>query len=274
MAWVLAVLWMLAVVAVARPRRRPARVAAALARAADAEAARVRAGPDVDRSSELRWLRWAGAVAPRMGGWVRRGLGRPADSDADRRLGRSLVVAGLGSAIGVPVPAVVLALAWWSRPVLVARRVRRREEAEVVDALPDAIDLLRLAVHAGANTRLAVEAVAVRVSGPVGHHLDEVCRSVRTGARLADALEQLRAVEALRPLAEALLDAERYGVPLAPALDRLGADARSIRRRRSEEQARRLPVLMLLPLVGCVLPSFALLTVVPLFAGSLRSLRL
>ena len=42
----------------------------------------------------------------------------------------------------------------------------------------------------------------------------------------------------------------------------------------AEEAARRIPVKLLFPLVGCTLPAFALLTVAPLVAGALRSLRL
>jgi Flp pilus assembly protein TadB len=274
-ALVLGLAWAVAVVALVRPRLRPPRVRVALSRAADEVADRIASRSDVDRSGGVAAsLRWLGTLSGRVGGWVRRGLHRPGDAVADRRLGRSLLLVLVGAAAGFGVPAVVLAMAWWGRPVLATRRARRREDAELVDTLPDAIDLLCLAVHAGANIRLAVETVAVRAGGPMGRHLGEVCRSVATGARLADALEALRSVEVLRPLAEALLDAERYGVALGPALDRLGTDSRSIRRRGAEERARRLPVAMLLPLIGCVLPSFALLTVVPLFAGSLRSLRL
>jgi tight adherence protein C len=67
---------------------------------------------------------------------------------------------------------------------------------------------------------------------------------------------------------------ERYGAPLADALVTLAADARADRRRRAEEAARRVPVQLLFPLVLCVLPAFVLLTLAPLLAGALGSLRL
>jgi hypothetical protein len=47
-----------------------------------------------------------------------------------------------------------------------------------------------------------------------------------------------------------------------------------LRRRRAEEDARRLPVQLLFPLVLCVLPAFGLLAVVPLLLASLQSLQL
>lgn len=210
----------------------------------------------------------------RVGGVVRRMARRPADEAADRRLGRALAVVLLAP-FGVPLPLVVaVGVALWCRPVLVARRDRRRRARALVDELPDAIDLLRLAIQSGGNARLAVAAVAVRLDGEVGGHLRGVCRRVDHGDRLADAVATLRSVEPLRPVADAVIDAERYGVALGPSLDRLAVEARSLRRRHAEERARRVPVAMLFPLVGCVLPSFALLTVVPLFAGTLRTLHL
>ncbi len=71
-----------------------------------------------------------------------------------------------------------------------------------------------------------------------------------------------------------LVASERYGSPLGPALERLADEARRQRRQRAEEAARKIPVKLLFPLVSCTLPAFALLTVAPLIAGAIRSLRL
>ncbi len=254
--------WIVAVVAVGRPRRRPGRVAdLGSVPSAALDGAPTRGGRPRPR------------VLIRAAATIRRWAHRPDDPVADRRLGRSLVVLVLVP-VGLPLPvAVAVGVALWCHPVVAARRDRRRRRRALVDELPDAVDLLRLAVRSGGNARMAVTAVAARLDGEVGGQLREVCRRVELGDRLADALAALRSLEPLRPVADALIDAERYGVALDPSLERLAAEARSLRRRDAEERARRVPVAMLFPLVGCVLPSFALLTVVPLFAGTLRSLR-
>jgi hypothetical protein len=57
-----------------------------------------------------------------------------------------------------------------------------------------------------------------------------------------------------------------------PGLERLGLELRLDRRRAAEQQARRVPVRLLGPLVMCTLPAFALLTIVPLLVASLRAL--
>ena len=77
---------------------------------------------------------------------------------------------------------------------------------------------------------------------------------------------------AVRPLVAALVAAERYGAAVGARLERLALDARLAHRRRAEEAARRLPVQLLFPLVGCILPAFGLLTVVPLLAASMPRL--
>jgi tight adherence protein C len=75
-------------------------------------------------------------------------------------------------------------------------------------------------------------------------------------------------------LTAALQGAERYGAPLGDALERIAADVRRQRRQRAEEAARTLPVRLIFPLVLCTLPALVLLTIAPVVAGAVRSLRL
>jgi tight adherence protein C len=155
-------------------------------------------------------------------------------------------------------------------------RVRReqRQLDALIEELPEVVDLLGVAIGAGLTINLAIRAVVDRVDGLVATELRAAVHDAERGLRLGEALERVgRLGEPTRPLAEALCASERYGVPIAAALDRVAEDARVIRRRRAEEAARRLPVALLFPLVCCVLPAFVLLTVVPLLAGSLASLQ-
>lgn len=172
------------------------------------------------------------------------------------------------------VPAVLLAGWTWSRAR--DRGRERRRLATLEAGLPELVDLLALSVGAGANVTLAVAAAGRRGTGPLAAELRRVTAEVERGRRVADVLDELpdRCGEAVRPLASVLASCARYGSPLGPALERLGDDVRRRRQRRAEEAARKVPVLLLFPLVLCVLPSFALLTVAPLVAGALRSLRL
>lgn len=192
---------------------------------------------------------------------------------------RRLVPAALATALTLPllpVLAPVAGVGVWSVPVLRARRRARAVVDELRRTLPEAVDLVALAVGAGLTVAQAVGAVADRHDGPVGQALARATADAARGRRLADALDTAaaRLGADARPLFAALAASERYGAPLGDALDRLATDGRADRRRRAEEAARRVPVKLLFPLVLCVLPAFGLLTVAPMLAGALGSLRL
>jgi len=173
------------------------------------------------------------------------------------------------------VPPVVFGV--WAVPVVRARQAARRRAEEIVRSLPEVVDLFHLAVGAGLTVPLAVDAVVRRAPpGPLVEELRAALDEVALGRRLADALADVprRAGEPTRPLVTALVDSDRYGAPLGDALAVLATEVRADRRRRAEEQARKVPVKLLFPLVCCVLPAFGLLTLAPLIAGAIAALRL
>jgi tight adherence protein C len=150
----------------------------------------------------------------------------------------------------------------------------RRQQA-VTRALPDTIDLLVIAVRAGLTPELAIRKVAPFSDQIIGQALATVVHRIdERGLRFADALDELIAIlgEPVRPAVAALTGAERYGLALEPLLDSLAHHARTTRRRQADIAARRLPVLLAFPLVGCILPAFAVLSVVPALIGALRAL--
>ena len=233
------------------------------------------ASPAALREGRSTATRGIGAAVERLGRVLRARLHRPADPTADRHLGRALLVAAPAVLVS-PLLAVLVAAWWWASPLIARRRSVRRLDAALLAELPEVVDLFVLAVGSGLTVALAVPAVARHHRGLLGDALADVNREARLGRRLGDALADLPESlgERARPLATVLVSSERYGVALLPALERLAAEARLERRRAAEATARRVPVKLLFPLVLCTLPAFALLTVVPLLAGSLRSLRL
>jgi len=210
----------------------------------------------------------------RLGTFLLRLARRPANPLLARRVGTAVVLV-LATAPVLAAAAPVAGLAGWCWPALKTRSEERRRFAALAADLPDVVDLFVLAVGAGLTVPLAVATVSRRAAGPLGAELRQVCDDVAVGRRLAEALDDvpLRAGEAVRPLTAALVASERYGAPLAAGLERLAGEVRRDRRRKAEEAARRIPVKLLFPLVGCTLPAFALLTVAPLIAGAVRSLQ-
>lgn len=162
------------------------------------------------------------------------------------------------------------------RPVMKKRRDTHAHQAAVIGDLPEVTDFLLVAVQAGLTVQGAIGAAATWLPGPVPAAFARMVTRVELGAPLADELAGLPddLGEAVRPLVRVLTASVRYGTPTVAALARVADAVRVDRRRHAEASARRVPVKLLFPLVTCILPAFALLTVVPVLAGSLLSLDL
>lgn len=150
---------------------------------------------------------------------------------------------------------------------------RRRPDPRIAADLLVAIDLLQVAVSAGHSIHTAVSAVGRVGHGPVTAGLREVDAACGRGRPLVDALGGLVGAVGpqVRPLVTVLTATLRSGAPLGPALQRLADGERRRQRRRAETRVRRLPVLLLAPLVGLVLPAFLVLTIVPVAVSTARA---
>lgn len=136
-----------------------------------------------------------------------------------------------------------------------------------------AIDLLSVAVSAGHSLHGALGVVAEQTRGPVTVALAAAHGSVVRGGPIEQALaDVVREVgDEVRPLVSTLQLGLASGAPLGPSLERLGDAERRRTRRLAEARVRRLPVLLLGPVVGLVLPAFVVLTLVPVALGPAMS---
>lgn len=124
------------------------------------------------------------------------------------------------------------------------------------------IDLLALALRGGVGLVEAMEAVATRVGGPLGLHLQTVAAAGRWG--VDDATAWASIPSAWQPAARALRMAATAGVPPADVLVRAAADVRRTEQQRLELATATLGVRIVLPLGLAFLPAFVLTTVVPI----------
>ncbi len=200
-------------------------------------------------------------------------MGRPENARADRAVGGALA-----ASFALLAFAPVLAPAPWLLAFVTARRAdhraRRQEDEAWAAAVPDATHLFGVALAGGMTVSGALALVAPRAPPPLGPALVRADLRFRHGEPLDEALARVgEAGPAARPLVAVLVAAHCDGAPTAEPLARLADDHRSARRRRAEAQARQVPVRMLFPLVGCTLPAFVLVTVVPAVVSSLADLQ-
>lgn len=156
----------------------------------------------------------------------------------------------------------------------VLRRSEKRRRAAARAALPDLIELVIIGVRAGLTPAAALEMAAGHTNSALATPLADVTHRMHRGHRLADALDALPdwLGQYAAYFTDALTTADRYGLPLGPVLDQLGADVRADRSRLAQQQARTLPVKLSFPLVVCTLPSFVLLAIAPAVLGAISTI--
>jgi tight adherence protein C len=191
-------------------------------------------------------------------------------------LGVNLVVATIDVRL-VPVLTILVGFVLWSGSKASQRRRNIAKRDAVERASPLLLDLLRAGIASGLAPRDVFATLQLRERvDALDTFTDSFTRlqqSLRSGTGFVDALELLRDEgPTLNGLVTAMQASEHYGVALVPSLDALAIDARLTRRRSIETKARRLPVVLLFPLVVCVLPAFVLLTIVPLLFSGLSSI--
>ncbi|GAB7049244.1 type II secretion system F family protein [Catenuloplanes indicus] len=160
-------------------------------------------------------------------------------------------------------------IGWWSPYLMVLNAAQRRQE-QLLDTLPDTLDMLTLCVEAGLGFDAALMQVAAGIDGPLGGELARALQEMQMGKRRAEALRSLAArttIPELRNAMMSIVQATELGIPVASVLREQSREMRVKRRQRAEERARKVPIKILFPLVFCLFPA---LFVVILGPGVLR----
>lgn len=155
------------------------------------------------------------------------------------------------------------------------RKHRRTNPHEILKRdLPELIDQIIVLLRAGYTPANAFLQLEPWLTVPMSDVVADVNELVRHGVRFTSAIIQLR--HHIGPPAYAIVDAliqlDRDGLGATTILDRLSGEAHAERKRRAEAETRELPIRLIFPMVCCVLPSFIMLTVIPILAGTLTEL--
>ncbi|KQZ94034.1 type II secretion system protein [Mesorhizobium sp. Root157] len=176
-----------------------------------------------------------------------------------------LIVFGLGYLADKPMMVkvlvcVVAAYAGFYAPILyVSNRASKRRQS-IQMAWPDALDLMLICVESG----MSVEAAMRKVAEEIGAQSVELAEEfVLTNAELSFLQERRQAyenlatrtgLESVRSVAQALVQAERYGTPVAHALRVLASESRDMRLNEAEKKAAALPPKLTVPMILFFLP--------------------
>ena len=166
---------------------------------------------------------------------------------------------------GIILAAIVVGVGWRGFDVYLTNRARARQEA-IQSELPDIADQIAITVQAGLSFEQAISRTVDSTTGPLSEELGRFLHDVRIGQTRAKAFKGLQErtdVPDMTNFVRAISQAEKTGVSIADVLQIQADELRTKRRQRAEERAMKLPVLMLLPLVTCILPPLMMVLLGP-----------
>ena len=189
----------------------------------------------------------------------------PSDFTAIRYVAGIVLFAGgllLGALVGSPMYVAIFAGVGFAigffGPIMWLRQEVDKRRKEIQKALPDAMDLLTIAVEAGLGFDAAIARVTDKFHNALSDEFATVLSEVRLGRPRLEALDDMgrrTGVEDLHNFVQAVIQSEQMGVGVAKILRLQSDEMRRKRRQRAQEKAAQASLKMMLPMVGCIFPT-------------------
>ena len=151
-----------------------------------------------------------------------------------------------GAILGYYVPVL------WLKQKVDARRL------EIQKGLPDAMDLLVIAVDAGLGFDAALARVTDKYKNALSEEFGKVLREVSLGRPRLEAMDEMgrsSGVDDLHNFIQAIIQSEQFGTGIGKILRIQADEMRRKRRQRAQEKAAQATLKMMLPMVGCIFPT-------------------
>ncbi len=164
-----------------------------------------------------------------------------------------------------PLPMRILAvigsgyLGFYAPNIFISNAVSKRQHS-IRRAWPDSLDLLLICVESGISMELAMRRVADEIAAQSTALAEELVLTVAELSFLPErrvALENLgtrTGLDEVKSVMQALIQADRYGTPIAQALRVLAQESRDQRMNEAEKKAAALPPKLTVPMILFFLP--------------------
>ena len=154
-------------------------------------------------------------------------------------------------------------------PEFVLKKIREKRLEAVRKALPDALDMLVICAEAGLASDAALKRVVAETGRKDSVLADELGQTAMELGFMPDrrtALDNFARrcpLPSVQAFVNTMIQAEKYGTPLARAFKVLSAEQRNERMMRAEEKAGRLPATMTVPMMIFILPALFIVLIGP-----------
>ena len=152
------------------------------------------------------------------------------------------------------------------------RRGLKRGEL-IARSLPETIDLLNMTVSAGLGFQAGIDRISRNGNNPLSDEFRRVLAEIRLGDSRSHAFTTM-AERINRPevwnFTNAISQVEKLGIPITSALRDQATTIRAERREKAREQAQKLPVKILAPIMVFLLPAVLTIVLAPAVLSMLR----
>jgi len=151
-------------------------------------------------------------------------------------------------------------------PNLLLYNAGAKRQQQVQKGLADTVDLLVISIQAGLGFDAALSQVTRNTTGPLAGEFHRVLQEMQIGKSRREAFQAMAdraGAPDVRHFVGAVVQADALGVPISGVLAEQAAEMRTRRRQRAEEQAQKVPVKMLFPMMFFVLPALFIVILGP-----------
>lgn len=175
---------------------------------------------------------------------------------------------GLPVMMRVTMCMVAAVIGFYAPNIFLANRISKRKTS-IMQAFPDALDLLLICVEAGMSIESAIQKVSQEIGGS---SIDLAEELTLLSAELSYLPDRRMAYEGLakrtnhpgvKSVATAMTQAETYGTPLGAALRTMAKENREMRLSAAEKKAAALPAKLTVPMILFFLPVLFIVILTP-----------
>jgi tight adherence protein C len=143
-------------------------------------------------------------------------------------------------------------------PVVWLNRKVRNRQSEIRKEMPDVIDMLSVCTSAGLSFDQSIQRVSQEWKTEMGWELGRVVSEMEMGLSRRDALRNLAYrldVSELSSFVSIIIQSDQLGMSISDTLHSLAGQMRIEWRFKAQEEARKVPVKILIPLVFLIFPA-------------------
>lgn len=151
----------------------------------------------------------------------------------------------------------------------------RNRQTTIRKSLPDVLDMLYVSVEAGLSFDSAMKKTAAKMSGPLTDEINRAMDDITKGKEREEALRSIgirSQVEDVSSFITAVIQSEILGANIANMLRIQSKTMREKRRQRAEEEAMRIPLKMLFPMIFFLFPALFVIILGPALMNIFKTL--